>query len=233
MQLFFNNPLTDFFNLLYPRLCPACNQLLKHAEKELCIRCAYDLPYTDFHRYPDNPLAKQFWGRVPLHAAMALLYFSKGGRTQNLIHQLKYKDQPEIGLLLGRSIGSRLMQSDSYAGIDVLLPVPLHPRRERKRGYNQSDYIARGISEVMNIPVNKKILFRNTATVTQTKKDRYQRFENLQHAFIVKQPTAIFNKHVLLVDDVITTGATLEACAQAIQLCQPLKISLAAAAYTL
>lgn len=233
MQLFFNNPLTDFFNLLYPRLCPACNKLLKQGEKEICIPCAYDLPYTDFHLYPDNPLAKQFWGRVPLHAAMALLYFSKGGRTQNLIHHLKYKDQPQIGLLLGRAIGLRLLQSEVYSGIDLLLPVPLHPRRERLRGYNQSDYIARGIAEALHIPVANNILFRNISTATQTSKSRYDRYTNLQEVFIVKQPAAILNKHVLLVDDVITTGATLEACAQAILQHHPLKISVAAAAYTL
>ena len=233
MQLFLNNPLTDFFNLLYPKLCPACHKLLKQGEKEICIPCSFDLPYTDFHQYADNPLAKQFWGRVPLHAAMALLYFTKGGRTQNLIHQLKYKDQPEVGLFLGRAIGLRLLQSETYSGIDVLLPVPLHPRRERKRGYNQSDYIARGIAEVLKVPMNNKTLLRNISTATQTKKNRYNRYENLQQAFIIKQPEAIQNKHVLLVDDVITTGATLEACAQAIQLYQPLKISVAAAAYTL
>ena len=233
MQLFFNNPITDFFNLLYPRLCPACNKLLKQGEKEICIPCAFDLPYTDFHQYKDNPLAKQFWGRVPIHAAMALLYFTKGGRTQNLIHHLKYKDQPTIGLLLGRAIGLRLLQSDAYFGIDLLLPVPLHPRRQRQRGYNQSDYIARGIAEALKVPVSNHVLYRNISTATQTKKDRYQRYENLQQAFIIKQPAAILNKHVLLVDDVITTGATLEACAQALQLYQPLKISIAAAAYTL
>jgi ComF family protein len=233
MQLFFNNPITDFFNLLYPRLCPACNKLLKQGEKEICIPCAFDLPYTDFHLYKENPLAKQFWGRVPIHAAMALLYFTKGGRTQNLIHHLKYKDQPDIGLFLGRAIGLRLLQSDAYSGIDLLLPVPLHPRRQRLRGYNQSDYIARGISEALQVPIATNVLYRNVSTATQTKKDRYDRYINLQQVFNVKQPAAISNKHVLLIDDVITTGATLEACAQTIYLNQPIKISVAAAAYTL
>ena len=232
MQLFFNNPITDFFNLLYPRLCPGCNKLRKQGEKEICVSCAYQLPYTDFHLYPENALAKQFWGRVPLNAAMALLYFTKGGRTQNLIHHLKYKDQPEIGVFLGRAIGLRLLQSEAYSGIDLLLPVPLHPRRERWRGYNQSDYIARGIAESLNTTFNNNILYRSISTATQTKKDRYNRFENLQQAFIVKQPQVIKNKHVLLVDDVITTGATLEACVQALLQHQPFKISVAAAAFT-
>lgn len=221
----------DLAHLLFPRLCNACNRSLLKGEYVLCLTCCSDLPYTDFHLYEHNLLAKQFWGKTHLHSAMALLYFNKGGKTQKLIHNLKYKQQTDIGLFLGRKIGESLLSSVNCQNIDVIIPVPLHPGKERKRGYNQSKYLAMGIAEVIGVPVNTKALIRTRLTKTQTKKDRYTRFKDLNSTFKVTMSESLVNKHILLVDDVITTGATLEACAMELQKHAIQKLSIAAAAY--
>ena len=210
--------LSDFLRLLFPRLCAACQQSLHQGEQVICLSCAYDLPYTDFHTYADNPVARAFWGRIPVQSAMALLYFQRGNRTQQLLHQLKYQRQPAIGSFLGSKIGERLATSSATnAPIDLIIPVPLHPKRQRSRGYNQSEQIARGIASVLQVPVDTSILRRQAHTSSQTRKDRTARVENMAAAFLVKQPALLQHKHILLVDDVITTGATLEACALALQ----------------
>ncbi len=222
----------DLISLLFPRLCACCDEQLIKGEETICIKCEYDLPYTDFHQYNDNPLAKQFWGRVPLHHASALLYFTKGSKTQKLIHQLKYRNQPQIGMHLGIKIGERLKATHAAAPIDYIIPVPLHTKQFRKRGYNQSEYIAKGIAQILNIPVRTDILIKVKGTSSQTKHERFKRFENLIQVFSVVQPKLISGKHLLLIDDVITTGATLEACSIGLQQHQPAKLSLVAAAYT-
>lgn len=226
-----SNLLSDLTALLFPKLCSACNLVLYKGEKEICTSCMFNLPYTDFHLYPDNLLMKQFWGRVPIDAATALLYFRKSERTQNLIHQLKYKGRTGVGILLGNKIGESLLLSNSYQNIDMIVPVPLHPKKKLLRGYNQSSFIAEGIAEVLKVPVYDKILARKIATETQTKKDRYKRFKSLEAVFAVNKKYDISEKHILLVDDVVTTGATLEACAIALQAQKIRKLSVAAAAY--
>jgi ComF family protein len=231
MLLKINNLIKDFTNLLYPQLCPACDSPLHNSEKEICIKCEFDLPFTDFHLYSDNPLAKQFWGRVPLQNAMALLYFSKESKTQNLIHQLKYKNQPQVGFLLGEMIGERLLATGEHKDLDYIVPVPLHQKRLRTRGYNQSEYIANGIAQSLKVPVKTKVLIKYKETGSQTKNERFKRFENLENVFMVLQPNLVKEKHILLVDDVVTTGATLEACANMLNQHKPAKLSVAAAAY--
>ncbi len=221
----------DLAGLLFPRLCNACGSPLLKAERIICLKCGYDLPYTDFHLFVDNPLARQFWGRVPLHGATALLYFNKGGKTQKMIHNLKYQQQTGIGLFLGRKIGEHLLNTEHYQDIDLIIPVPLHPRKMRARGYNQSQFLAEGIAEILGIQINNKTLIRKTATQSQTKKDRYTRFQNLQHTFKVMDKNVLQGKHILLVDDVVTTGATLESCATELQKYSVKKLSIAAAAY--
>jgi len=221
----------DLADLLFPRLCNACDRPLLKAERVICLKCGYDLPYTDFHLFVDNPLARQFWGRIPLHGATALLYFNKGGKTQKMIHNLKYRQQTGIGLFLGRKIGEHLLNTEHYQDIDLIIPVPLHPRKMRKRGYNQSQFLADGIAEILGIQVNNKTLIRKTATQSQTKKDRYTRFQNLQHTFSVVDKNILQGKHILLVDDVVTTGATLESCAAELQKYGLKRLSIAAAAY--
>ena len=230
MRSTLQNLFKDFTNLLYPELCPACDSRLTNSEKEICIKCEFSLPYTDFHLHRENPVAKQFWGRIPLHTAMALLYFTKESKTQNLMHQLKYKNQPQIGFLLGEMIGERLL-AGGLQNYDYIVPVPIHEKRLRNRGYNQSEYIANGIAERLKIPVKTKVVIRYKETKTQTKNERIERFQNLENAFMVLQPMAIPGKHILLVDDVITTGATLEACANSLNQHNPTYLSLAAAAF--
>lgn len=221
----------DTINLLFPLLCNACGTHLHYGEKEICSHCLYDLPYTDFHIYPDNPVAKQFWSRMPCNAAMAMLYFKKGNKVQQLIHSLKYKGKTETGKLLGHILAEKLRLNTAYSDISAIVPVPLHARKEKQRGYNQSLFIAQGIAEVFDVPVKNANLLRQKATSSQTKKSRYTRYENMDSVFEVKHPEELENGHILLVDDVITTGSTLEACGQALLNIGVEKISIATLAF--
>jgi ComF family protein len=223
---------TDFLCLIFPDYCNACGADLYHGEQLICIKCLYDLPYTDFQHYPENAVAKLFWGRVRCSSAMAMLYYRKGTRVQKLIHQLKYNGKTDLGLKLGMLLGERLKQSDAYQTAELILPVPIHPAKEKKRGYNQCTAVAMGISAVLNIPVNTTNLYRNKQTDSQTKKSRYQRFENMRSVFRVRDTWVLKNKHIILVDDVITTGATIEACSLAILDCEVSRLSIVALAFT-
>ena len=221
----------DLINLLFPLLCNACGEHLHYGEKEICSHCLYDLPYTDFHLHAHNPVAQQFWARVPCNAAMAMLYFKKGNKVQNLMHSLKYKGKTDLGRILGNLMGEKLRSSKAYEGIDVIIPVPLHAKKEKLRGYNQSLFIANGIAEVLGIPVKNANLLRRKATASQTKKSRYTRYENMESVFEVWQPEELKDKHILLIDDVITTGATLEACSNALLNVGIKKLSIATLAF--
>lgn len=222
---------TDIIGLLFPELCNACGTHLYYGEKEICTKCLYDLPYTDYHLYTDNPVAKQLWGRLPCNAAMAMLYFRKGTKVQNLMHSLKYKGQTDVGVRLGNLLGEKLKLSNQYDDIDLIIPVPLHPKKEKIRGYNQSEFIAKGIAEVLAVPVSTTHLLRDKSTDSQTKKSRYIRYENMQSVFNIYHAKQIENLHVLLLDDVITTGATLEACGNALLTIGIKKLSIAAIAF--
>lgn len=226
-----NRLANDVMSLLFPELCNGCGTHLYYGEKEICTKCLYDLPFTDDHLFADNRVAKQLWGRLPCNAAMAMLYFKKGTKVQNLIHGLKYKDQTALGIKLGNILGERLKLSALYAGINLIIPVPLHPKKERSRGYNQSEYIANGIAEALNVTVSTIHLSRKTATLSQTKKSRYNRYKNMQDVFQINQVEELKNLHILLVDDVITTGATLEACGNALLTANLTKLSIAAVAF--
>lgn len=228
----FKHAYTDLLNLLFPALCNGCGLTLYGGEKAICAHCLADLPYTDFHLYSDNLVAKQFWGRLPCDGAMAMLYFKKGSKTQNLIHHLKYKGQTEVGYVLGSLLGEKLALSHQYKAIDCIVPVPLHLKKERSRGYNQSRYIADGIAHQIAVPINYNSLFRKKATKSQTQKSRYTRYENMQTVFQIDYPETLKNKHVLLVDDVITTGATLEACGHSLLNSGVKKLSIATLAFT-
>ena len=221
----------DLINLLFPELCNGCGKLLYYGEKDICTKCLYDLPYTDFHLYQDNPVAKQLWGRLPVNAAMAMLYFKKGTKVQNLIHGLKYNGKTEIGITLGKLLANKLVKSEFYADIDTVIPVPLHQKKLRLRGYNQSEYIATGLAEALGIGLSTNNLQRNKATESQTKKARYTRYENMQDVFSVNKTDELANKHILLVDDVMTTGATLEACGNTLLAHGIKKLSIAAIAF--
>jgi len=227
-----NTYLGNFINLLFPRLCQACNSSLLGSEYLLCTNCVFNLPYTNFHLQPDNAVARQFWGKVDLQGIYALLYFEKGGHVQHLMHQLKYKNMPTIGNRLGTIAGEQLLQTQIFSNIDAIIPVPLHKSRMRERGYNQSTHFAQGLSQKLNAPVVERQLVRAVKTSTQTHKNRFERFANMQQVFTVTKPETLREKHVLLVDDIVTTGSTLEACAQELLKISGLKLSIAAIAYT-
>lgn len=226
-----NRLATDILGLLFPALCNACGTHLYHGETVVCTKCLTDLPYTDFHLATENLVAKQFWGRVPLHAAMAMLYFKKGTKVQNLMHNLKYKGKTEVGETFGQWLGNKLIKSNNFKEIDVIIPIPLHPKKERLRGYNQSECIANGLAQVLQTKVNTNCLVRTKETESQTKKARFTRYENMEDVFGTVNTQNIANKHVLLLDDVITTGATLEACANLILKGGAAKVSIAAIAF--
>jgi ComF family protein len=226
-----NTYLGDFIALIFPELCQACGENLVTGEKLICTACTYDLPYTNFHQQPDNVVARQFWGRIDVAMVYVLLYFSKGGKVQNMMHQFKYKNMPLIGNKLGNLAGMQLTQRKQAEPIDFIVPVPLHPRKLRLRGYNQSAQFAMGLSTQMGIPVDTDNLIRVKHTDTQTKKSRFSRYENMKEVFTIRDPEKFAGKHILLVDDIITTGATLEACGIELLKIEGVKLSLAAIAY--
>ncbi|MFK5856029.1 MAG: ComF family protein [Bacteroidota bacterium] len=221
----------DFLNLFFPNLCQACEKPLVKHENVLCLSCLYKLPKTNFHLHENNPISRIFWGRVDIHAATAFLFFNKGGSVQKLIHQFKYKSKIETGKYLGELMGNALMKSDLFNTIDVIIPVPLHKKKLHIRGFNQSDIIANGLSNTMHVPVLVNTLIRTKHTETQTRKARYTRWENVKGKFGINNPQTIEGKHILLVDDVLTTGATLESCAQTLLETPNTKVSLATLAY--
>jgi len=201
----------DFLSLVFPNLCCACGTSLVQYENLLCTKCLYQLPYTNHHLDKENKLAKQFWGRVQVSSASAFLLFTQKGKVQKLMHQLKYNNQPEIGVELGRLYGLELKKLEEYQNIDVIIPVPLHPKKQKKRGYNQSEQFANGLSQSLDKPIDTQILKRIKFADSQAFMNRSKRHENMKTVFKAYGSTALPG-HVLLVDDTITTGATLEAC---------------------
>jgi ComF family protein len=214
-------------HLFYPHICTGCGSDLLLSHELLCIKCINDLPHTGFENLPNNKTEHIFHGRVNVVAAHSEFYFAKGELIQHLIHELKYKGNKEIGIYLSRMMGENMLLSGRFQNIDYLIPLPLFAKKEFKRGYNQAEVICDGLSEVTEIPVLAKNVVRVYFTETQTKKHRTERWENVAESFKVNDPGILQGKHVLLVDDVITTGATLEACAQAMAIIPGLRISIA------
>ncbi|MFA8433943.1 MAG: ComF family protein [Marinifilaceae bacterium] len=212
----FKKYLEDLINLFYPKLCAACGNYLYRQEEFVCTHCLFHLPKTNYYLLPDNPVAQIFWGRISIKVAASYFEFHKGSKFQKLLHKMKYQNQKEIGWVLGKHFGLQLKESPLFQEIDQIIPVPLHPSRERKRGYNQAEWIAKGIAESMNVYLNSKNLYRSVNTSTQTRKNRLERWKNVENIFRLKNPDELINKHILLVDDVVTTGSTLEACAHAL-----------------
>ncbi len=219
--------INDLSAVIYPKLCLSCYNRLTGHENLLCLPCLTNLPVTNFHKDTENPVSKIFWGRVPLTFASAYLYFSAKGMVQRMIHQLKYKHKKEVGFLLGKLYGVELQKLSILKNLDYLVPVPLHPHKIKKRGYNQSEVIAQGMSESMSVQVYTEGFIRSIHTDTQTKKSKYKRWENVDSIFKIKDKQTFENKHILLIDDVITTGATLESCAQEILKCRNARVSVA------
>lgn len=221
----------DFFSLFFPEVCSGCGKSLFKNESVICTDCIYNLPYTNFHLDNTNRVARQLWGRIPFELSCAYVYFHKGSRVQNLMHNLKYNNKPEIAFKLGELYGTQLAENPTIQHISSIMPVPLHPARQRKRGYNQSEYFAKGLSQALKKPVNLA-LQRDIFTETQTKKSRFVRYENMRDVFLINNTEQLENQHILLVDDVITTGATLEACALELLKIKGLKVSIATIAFT-
>lgn len=223
--------LNDFISLIYPKNCASCgNSLFKH-EECLCTFCRYHLPKTNFHLQNGNPVEKLFWGRADIVSAAAYYAFGKGGKVQHLIHQLKYNGKKEIGLTVGKLYGLELKQSGKYESIDMIIPVPLHERKKKKRGYNQSEYFAEGLSKSLHVSTDTSTLIRANESETQTKKSRFSRWQNVESIFHIAEPEKLTNKHILLVDDVVTTGSTLEACALTLLKIPDVKVSIATIAF--
>ena len=220
------NPFDDFINLLFPDLCVLCDRALQKNEHQLCLSCLHDIPKTNYHLIADNPVEKRFWGKVPIFRATSYFFFQKGSSFQKLLHILKYKGNKEIGEILGKYAAIDLLDSPDFTSIDFIIPVPLHPKKYKLRGYNQSEWISKGISEILNKPLDTTTLLRVRENPTQTKKTVFERFENTEGIFELSNTTLLAGKHVLLVDDVLTTGSTLEACARALLETQGIKISI-------
>jgi ComF family protein len=218
--------LYDLLWLLYPLRCAACDRDLVDGECALCTHCRYRLPRTHFHRFPGNVVERHFWGKIPLQAAAACFHFSKGERVQRMIHQLKYKQRPDVGVEVGTFYGKELLHEPVFASVDVIVPVPLHPEKLRLRGYNQAACFAEGLAAGMGRTALPEALRKTTATATQTRKHRFDRFRNVDRVFTVASPDQVANRHVLLVDDVITTGSTLVACAEALLEVPGVRISI-------
>ena len=202
----------DLLTILFPRICYACGNHLMRNEKLICTECHVLIPRTDYHLQDDNPVARLFWGRCRIEKAAAFSFYNRDSRIRHLIHNLKYKGIREIGSELGKIYGLILFSSGFTNDIDIIIPVPLHPRKERVRGFNQSALIAKGISEASGIPVDMVSLQRVASSSTQTRKSRYERWKNVEGTFHVTDPASVREKHILLVDDVITTGSTMESC---------------------
>ena len=221
------------FWLYFPKNCPACGRPLRLFGANICGRCSQNLPETHFFEAPNNPIEKIFYGRLPISAGAAAWYFHKNSALQALLFQLKYKSNKEVGLFIGKQMGALLAASERFASIDALIPVPLHPQAHSKRGYNQAALICEGIGQVWHKPVLTSAIARTKHTSTQTKQTRAERWDNMENAFTIKDPISINGKHLLIIDDVITTGATIEACGKTLLTINNVRVSVAAAAYPL
>jgi competence protein ComFC len=216
---------------IFPQLCVGCGyELLPTARHCFCLQCRNRVQETSFHTHPANPVTERFWGRLPIAAGTALYFFGKKCPIQRALHALKYHNQPEIGRQLGRMLGKAILESPQFKGLEGIVPVPLHPRKERDRGYNQSATIAEGIGTTLGLPVYASALSRAHNARSQTKQHRLERFFNVQEAFSLKQEKIITGKHLLLVDDVLTTGATIESCGLQLLRASDVRISVAVVA---
>jgi len=214
-------------DLISPRLCVVCGQRLTVSEEIICSKCNLHLPRTGFQQDPyENEMAKLFWHQIPIERATALFYYEAHSETANILYELKYKNHPEIGEVMGRLMAKELRPSGFFDGIDGIVPIPLAKKRLRQRGYNQSLEIARGISEITCLPIQNKVVKRNAFEGSQTNKGRWERNENVEGVFELRDAAAIQGKHLLIVDDVVTTGATILACAQELCKAGNVKISV-------
>lgn len=225
------NTYSDLINLFFPRVCISCGEVLNRHDEYICLKCLVHLPRTNFHAERGNKVEQVFWGRVPIEKATSYFYFNKGSNYQRLLHELKYRGNYELGVYLAKNYAEEIIRSGFFKSIDYIVPVPLHPKKLKKRGYNQSLSIAEGLHVATNIPILHSNLIRTAYNATQTHKGRYDRWENVNEIFDVLNPEHFIGRHILLVDDVVTTGATLEACALKILASVNSKVSILTLAY--
>ncbi|HEV3223646.1 MAG TPA: phosphoribosyltransferase family protein [Puia sp.] len=227
------NPIIkSILHLFFPYSCCGCGTDLLAENILFCIYCQASMPMTRFEFFPSNPIEKIFWGRVNIHAAAAHLYFTKGSAVQHSLHLLKYKSKKEIGIYFGQQMGAALINSCRFSECEIIIPLPLFAAREKKRGYNQATLIAMGLSQQLKIPVVHDAILRIKKTETQTHKSRIQRWKNMESTFEIRNSQKIYGKHILLIDDVITTGASLEACARVLLGVHGARVSIACLAHT-
>jgi ComF family protein len=227
------NYLNAFLHLLYPQICFGCGTDQVEKAMPLCNPCIKDLPTTEFFSINENAIEKIFWGRVPVQYAGALLFFTKDSLVQTLMTQLKYQHNKKVGVLFGQLMGEAIAAEEKFDQVDLIIPIPIQNSKINSRGYNQSQVIALGIQQVWNRPVFGDVLIKKNWSNSQTKKDRKARLQQVPDLFILHHPNSIEGKNILLVDDVLTTGATLEAAIETLMAGSPASISIAVAAYTL
>ncbi|MCC6463109.1 MAG: ComF family protein [Saprospiraceae bacterium] len=218
---------TGLLHLLYPNLCVGCNADLPAELDCFCLGCRRQLQLTNMHTEVENAFTERFWGQLPLVAGAAMYAFQRRSPIQRALHQLKYKNQPDIGVRIGRRFGHALARTQVFQTVQAIVPVPLHPEKERQRGYNQSAMFAQGLAEILAVPVLTNHLVRRSLASSQTRKKRMERFDNVREGFALRRPDQIKGKHLLLVDDVLTTGATLEACGQVLLEVPDVRLSMA------
>lgn len=224
--------INNLLSLFYPRLCAACGDALQQNETCICLNCMLHLPETQFHKEHFNPLRQVFDGRVAVEEVTAFMSYKKANNVQKILHNLKYNGQKEIGIILGKHFGGQLLTEERYRSVQYILPIPLHPRKKRKRGYNQSECIAMGLSQGMGIPYLTDVLLRTHYTDTQTRKSRFARWQNVKEVFTVQKTEKVAHSHVLLCDDVLTTGATSEAAIHKLLSIDGVRVSVATLAAT-
>ncbi len=233
MKALATDPLKNLLHLFFPHVCNGCGTDTISNDQLLCLSCFAKLPHTNFTDQQNNPVEQKFYGQLPIKAAVSGYYFTKDSLIQNLVYQLKYKGNKEIGFYLGSLVGEMLKDSTRFNSIDALVPLPLNPKRQKKRGYNQATAISKGLAKTLDKPIYDNAIFRNINTETQTQRGRLTRWENMQGVFEVKKPELLTGKHLVLVDDVITTGASLIACGSALLQVPNTSLSIVTLAYTI
>ena len=218
--------LNALFNLIYPKICYACGEAISGEINNVCITCRAELAFLNIREFENNPIQQLFWGRVKFEKATAFTKFEKNGKVQKLLYALKYKGIKEVGITLGELAALEIGTTNFFNEIDIIIPVPIHAKKKKKRGYNQSHYIAEGIQNITKIPVNLQSIKKELNTASQTRKGRFERFENVSNTFTLLNSSQLKGKHILLIDDVVTTGSTLEVCANVLQKIEGVKLSL-------